>query len=110
MVRQIKSRFPEHAENQLAEKINSTQIRLETLQRESNRTNALKIYFTDNMIWYCGIRLDNRTLILSPFEHKRTMRVEAPAIVIPLDDFKEVQDWFDKEFSGLLEQSKRKSE
>ena len=106
VVRQINSRFEEDStEQRIAEKINNTKSRLEVLQRESNRTNILEVYFTDHMIWYCGIRLDNRVLILSPFEHRRNMRVEAPVVIIQLDENREIREWFDKEFSWLIQNS-----
>jgi hypothetical protein len=106
IVEEIKESFPELSEGLVKEKIKSTHARLSQLFKDSKRRDArIEVYYVDEMLLHCNIRIDRRVLVLSIYEHIRKMRVEAPAIVVSLERYKDSQEWFDKEFSGLIDKS-----
>src|SRR5271166_4562270 len=103
LVHTIKQRFPESTEDQIVTKIRQTPDRFEKILQNSKRRDAnLEVCHIDDMILYCGIRFDDRVLVLSMYEHVRELRVSNPGFVIPLDQYPQTREWFDKEFSGLL--------
>ena len=106
----IQKRFPEYSPDLLRKKISNTEEKLKLLVRNSTNKHArLEVYYVDHMIWYAALRFDRRYLILSPYEHSRQMRLSAPAILVSLSSFEIAQNWFEKEFQGLIELSVEQS-
>ena len=45
---------------------------------------AVIAYYLDSAPWYCGVRSDHRELVLSPYEHDRSVSVASPATLAEL--------------------------
>lgn len=63
----------------------------------------MEVRYIDFMMWYCGMRCDERTLALSFYEHARMLRITSPTILVDLSDFPETRRWCDKECDYLWE-------
>lgn len=108
LVKQIKARFPEYEESEIKTKIQKTKDKLELIKsRVTNSEATLEIYEVEDLGYYCGVRIDNRYLVLSNYDHIRDkMKIEAPTFIIKLDSVSKIKDWFEKEFNGLIDKSK----
>jgi hypothetical protein len=106
IIKIIKKRFPELSDLTIKEKIKNTRHQLNALLDETtNKKAKVKIYLLDDMIFYAGLNIDNRILIISPFEHNRLAYVEAPALLIYLDRNLVIQRWFINEFDYLIQKA-----
>ena len=104
MIQTINGRLPDHNIDSIKENITNTVLLLNRIKEESTNAQALvETTFTNEMIWYCGIKFDNKHLVLSPYEHKRYVGVLSPAIVIDIKKEVELGNWFDKDFFKLFQ-------
>lgn len=101
LVKTIKLRFPEYEEKLIKSKIHGTKEKLSMIRNRVNN-GTLNIYETDELGYYCGIKIDEKYLIYSSYDHIRNnMRIEAPTFIIRIDKEQNVNNWFSKEFEGL---------
>ena len=106
MISVLKERLPDYTENKIRDAIQETKDNLESIFKSSATGAArLETYFIDHMMWYCGMRFDQRTLALSLYEHKRHLRITSPTILIELESFQETRAWFEKEFQDFIERA-----
>lgn len=107
LIKQIKVRFPEYDEKAIKAKVEKTKEKLDLIHEHAG-TGSLEVFEINELGYYCGIRIDNRFLILSMYDHIRDrMKIESPTFIIKLDLEKYVGEWFDKEFQGLMERSQK---
>lgn len=101
LVKLIKSRFPEYDEKLVKAKIHGTKEKLKLIRDRVNK-GTLEVFETDELGYYCGVKIDEKYLVYSSYDHIRNnMRIEAPTFVIRVDKETKMGDWFDKEFEGL---------
>ena len=107
----IQKRIPEiEKKESIEEKIIGTKTRLHKAFEESKGRKArFEQYFVDEIIWYAGVRIDNKTLILAFFDQSRLMRASAPTIVIDLEADEITRKWFDREFNRLISTGKNQT-
>ena len=106
LILSIAPRFPDLEVGHLKANVRKTETDLNILlKRSTSRQSQVKAYYVDEMIWYCGLRFGN-TLVLSPYEQLRQVRVAAPAMVAPLDRNEKLNNWFNKEYEYLKTKAK----
>lgn len=101
LVRSIKARFPEYIESQVKDKIENTMKKLELIQKRAGAGN-LEVYRIRERVYYCAIRIDEKNIALSNYDHIRDkMKIEAPTFIFEVGKQQFINDWFEKEFLGL---------
>jgi hypothetical protein len=102
LVKTIKNRFPEYEEKIVKAKIHGTKEKLSMIKNRVNK-GTLEIYESDELGYYCGIKVDEKYLVYSSYDHIRNnMRIEAPTFIIRIDKEVNINNWFSKEFDGLV--------
>ena len=97
----IKQRFPEYKENQIKDKINGTKEKLYEYKNNIN-LGMLEIYETNELGYYCGIKIDEKYLIYSSYEHiRKDRKISGPTFIIRLDKEPKLKEWFSNEFNNL---------
>lgn len=105
LVKAIKARFPEYDEKLVKSKIHGTKEKLLMIKKRV-RNGKLEIYETNELGYYCGVRIDEKYLVFSGYDHVRNnMRIEAPTFVIRLDEQENMNKWFSKEFEGIKKEN-----
>lgn len=100
--------FNEYKPDELTSKVARTGERLASILREAGAAaERLEFYFVPHVLNYSAQCLDDRTLVLSPFEMYRKGKIDSPAIVIDLARSPDVATWWAKERDGLLSVAKR---
>jgi len=109
LVKQVKRRFPEYEEPLIKAKIEGTKEKLLLLKNDTSHKEAsLEVYLTDELGYYCGIRVNDNLLSLSLYDHVREKRrIESPTFLIDLSKNEKVSLWFEKEFVKIAGNSKR---
>ncbi|WP_162656304.1 hypothetical protein [Tuwongella immobilis] len=103
LVALIKERFPDYTKEQVKKKIQNTFAKLEQIRVKAIHKHAIVVaYDVDSAPWYCGVSFDHRELVLSPYEHDRSLSVAAPATLVELPRLPAFQEWFEKEFAFLM--------
>lgn len=103
LVKQVKNRFPEYDEKLVKSKIQNTKKKLQMIL-ERVQSGTLEVFETDELGYYCCIRIDERIVVYSSYDHIRdNMRIEAPSFIIKLEKEPAINGWFEKEFSGLIQ-------
>ena len=69
------------------------------------RKGQLEVFWTSVFFMYCAIRIDNRYLILAPFEHFRRGHIGNPAFFIDLKAHPHIAEWINNEFLGFEKNS-----
>jgi len=98
----VQERFPEYTPELIKGKILNTGQRLQAIYLEAaNSTATLEVFYTDTFIMHCLMRIDEKRILLSPFDHFRRSHIEGPAWLVESDRYKPVAQWAQKEFEGF---------
>lgn len=99
----VRDRFQGTIGASVPTRIRETPILIERIRRRAGQESAtFDCYLTSTFIMHCMIRVDERLLILSPFDHFRQERIDAPALAINLAGRAHLVRWARKEFDGFL--------
>lgn len=102
LVQSIKQRFPEYSYNHVKDKIENTKNKLDLIIQRAGAGN-LEVYQTEERVYYCGIRIDEKVIVLSNYDHIRDkMKIEAPTFLFEISKQPGINDWFQKELEGLI--------
>jgi hypothetical protein len=108
-VSRIQERFPEYSPQLVAQKVSNTENKLRALAREAGSPHsAVEVRYTSRYIMHCLMRLDDKRVILSPFDHFRRGRIEGPAFLIDTNVLPHLGEWADKELRGFAEDTQGK--
>jgi len=101
IIKIIKQRFPEYTEKQIKQKIYGTSEKIYEYKKNINK-GLLNIYETNELGYYCGIKIDEKYFIYSSYEHIRNDRkILGPTFIIRIDKEQSIGKWFDKEFNNI---------
>lgn len=99
-------RFPEYAKRPelLQQKIAGTADKFAALLDASkNRSAKLEVYRTDRFIMGCIVIIDESYVVISPFDHFRRGHIEAPAVVVRVNErHRAVHEWAKKELDEFI--------
>lgn len=108
LLHHVHSLFPEYSEEQVRHKVQMTGERLlAALVDTGGNPNRLEFYYYPKPLMYSAQCFDNRTLVMSFFEMQRRLKIDSPALVTDLTRAKHLFDYWEKEWTGLVEQSER---
>jgi hypothetical protein len=100
----VVGRFPEYSPELVTEKITNTAVKLRAMLARCKKKGAtLEIYWTDVFNMYCLMSIDERYLMISPYDHFRRGKIEAPTFLIPIAKSSRWYEWARKEFDGFRE-------
>lgn len=106
--KRVVERFQGSPQRVILDKIEHTPAKLNAIRRLSSSPDArLEVFLTEVFCMHCVMRIDNRYLILSPFDHFRGVHIDAPAIVLSAQKYEDILKWAAKEFDGFRERSER---
>ena len=101
--RRVRARFPEYDAPAIESKIRNTPQKIQALRGAAPRKGRLQVWWTSTFCMWCLVLIDNRWLIIDPFDHFRRGQIEGPAFVIDLEQNPEWRGWADKELVGFRE-------
>jgi hypothetical protein len=98
--------FPRYSRDRFIEKVNDTaRFMYQALTESGSYVGSLEVYFLKGGLNYAAIRVDNKVIYLSFYEHSNKVRIGAPSILLPLDSSEYLREYWSEEFASLFEQS-----
>jgi hypothetical protein len=108
ILKDIKKLFPEHSEQELIAKIKSTQRKLNKLVESlPEPRGSVELFLLSRPVSYPCQRIDDEIVVFSIFEMYRQRKVDAPSVVVNLQESPHLRQFFDKEWEGILREAVR---
>jgi hypothetical protein len=101
-------KFPRYTRGEFIQRVEETVKNFQlALQESQPNSGSFETYFFNTVLNYAVIRVDDKKLFLSFYEHTNKVRICAPSFLLDLEASPGLKEYWNGEFEALLENSRQ---